>query len=54
MASSITKWAWLEAAVEAFNVASKKDSNLQVKDRPIEVEILRENDPLTGKLRFNR
>ncbi len=51
MASSITKWEWLEAAVEAFNVASKKDSNLQVKDRPIEVEILRENDPLTGKLR---
>ena len=51
MASSITKWEWLEAAAEAFNVASKTDSNLQVNDRPIEVEILLENDPLTGKPR---
>jgi len=51
MASSITKWEWLEAAVADFNTASKSDPNLQFDGRPIEVDILRENDPLTGKLR---
>ena len=51
MASSITKWEWLEAAVAEFNAASKKDSSLQFDGRPIEVEILLEKDPLTGKPR---
>ena len=49
--SSITKWEWLEAAVEAFNAASKTNPNLQFNGMPIEVEILLEKDPLTGKLR---
>ena len=51
MASSITKWEWLEDAVEAFNEVSKSDPNLQVNGNPIHVEVLLEKDPLTGRLR---
>ncbi|MBQ10552.1 MAG: hypothetical protein CMJ45_03270 [Planctomyces sp.] len=51
MASSITKWEWLEDAVEVFNTASASDSIFQVNGRPIQVEILLEEDPLTGRLR---
>ena len=51
MASSITKWEWLEDAVEAFNGASASNSNLRVNGKPIQVEILLEADPLSGKLR---
>ena len=51
MASSITKWEWLDAAVEVFNAASLSDANFQINGRPIQVEILLEEDPLTGRLR---
>ena len=51
MASSITKWEWLEDAVEAFKDASKSDPEFQVNSKRIEVEILLEQDPLSGKLR---
>ena len=51
MASSITKWEWLEAAVEDFNTASLSTPHLQVDGKPIQVEVLLEKDPLTGKLR---
>ncbi len=51
IASSITKKEWLDQAVVAFNAASKKEANLQVDSRPIQVVILLENDPLTGKPR---
>ncbi len=51
MASSITKWEWLDAAVEDFNAASGSTPNLQVQGKPIHVEVLLVEDPLTGKLR---
>ncbi len=51
MASSITKWEWLDAAVATFNTASKSAPNLQVDGKPIQVEVLLEKDPLSGKLR---
>jgi len=51
MASSITKWEWLDAAVQAFNTASTSDPNLQVNGKPIQVEVLLEEDPLSGRLR---
>ena len=51
MASSITKWEWLDDAVNAFNTASEADPNLQVNGKPVNVEILLEKDPLSGKLR---
>jgi len=50
-ASSITKWEWLEDAVEVFNTASASDSIFQVDGRSIQVEMLLEEDPLTGRLR---
>ncbi len=49
--SSITKWEWLEAAVEDFNTASRSNPNLQVEGKPIHVEVLLVEDPLTGRLR---
>ena len=48
MASSITKYEWLDEATVTFNVASKIDPDLQVDGRPVEVEILKEKDPLSG------
>ena len=51
MASSITKWEWLDAAVEDFNAASRSTPNLQVEGKPIHVEVLLVEDPLTGRLR---
>ncbi len=51
IASSTTKTEWLNAAVEAFNTASQSDSDLQVNGRPIEVEILKEKDAVSGRER---
>ena len=51
MASSITKWEWLDEAVLAFNEISKPDPSRQVNNRPIQVEVLLEKDPLTGIVR---
>ena len=51
MASSITKWEWLEQAVEAFNRESKSNSDLQVDGTPVQVEVLLEEDPMSGKPR---
>lgn len=51
IASSITKTEWLDDAVETFNAASKSDSSLQVGGRPIEVNILKEKDPVTSRER---
>ena len=52
MASSTTKWEWLEAAAESFNEASEKDANLQANGEHIIVEILLEEDPLNpGKFK---
>lgn len=51
MASSITKWEWLEDAVEAFNATSASDSKFQINGKSVQVEVLLEKDPLTGKLR---
>jgi|GEM_PF-3006014 hypothetical protein len=51
MASSITKWEWLEQAVESFNGESRSNADLQVDGKPVEVEILLEADPLTGTFR---
>ena len=51
MASSITKWEWLEAAAEAFNDASQVDPDLKVDGKSIQIDILLEKDPLTGRLR---
>ncbi|MFQ6029483.1 MAG: VWA domain-containing protein [Dehalococcoidia bacterium] len=52
MASSITKWEWLEAAAHTFNTASPSDRNLQVNGKPVYVEILLEEDPLNpGKFK---
>ena len=51
MASSITKWEWLDAAVEGFNAASLSTPDLQVEGKPIHVKVLLVEDPLTGKLR---
>ena len=51
IASSITKWEWLEAAVDVFNEAAKSNPDFQVSGDPIHVEVLLEKDPLSGKLR---
>ena len=51
MASSITKWEWLEQAVETFNERSESDSDLQVDGKPVWVEVLKEKDPLDGRMR---
>ena len=54
IASSITKWEWLEEAVRIFNEASETNPDLRFTRRPIHVEVLLEEDPLTGRLRhFN-
>jgi hypothetical protein len=44
IASSITKWEWLEDAVAVFNEATRSDANFQVNGSPIQVEVLLEAD----------
>lgn len=51
IASSITKTEWLNNAVAEFNEKSKNESQYQVDGKRIEVEILLENDPLSGSPR---
>ncbi|MBI4233065.1 MAG: VWA domain-containing protein [Chloroflexi bacterium] len=46
IASSITKREWLDAAIPAFNEASKSDSSLQVNGKPIVVTEVKEEDAL--------
>ncbi len=50
MASSITKWEWLDAAVEDFNAASRSTPNLQVQGKPIHVEVLLVEESPDGEI----
>lgn len=51
MASSLTKTEWLNNAAATFNEAAESDARYQVDGKPVFVEILVENDPLSGKPR---
>lgn len=51
MASSITKWEWLEAAAEAFNLKSQSDPDYQIAGKSVQIDILLEKDPLSGRER---
>ncbi len=46
LASSITKREWLEDAVKAFNEAAKSDGRYKLDGKPIQVTIIKEQDPL--------